>query len=189
MHQPGWVTKLMNLRVIAGAVLAYSYNHWVGKLPSRRLRHAFLACALGGLGRGSAVQLDCRFLNPRKVFLGQRNVINFSCLFDGRKFRIVTGNDVSIGPEASILTLGHDPQSPDFADRGGDVIIGDRVWIGYRAIILPGVSIGEGAVVGAGSVVTKNVEAYTIVAGNPARKIGERERDLKFSLKFQPWLA
>lgn len=143
---------------------------------------------LGGFGPGTSVQCGCRFLNGRKVHLGQRNVINFGCLLDGRKFQIRTGNDVSIGPEAAILTLGHDPQSPDFADRGGDVIIGNRAWIAYRAIILPGVSIGEGAVVGAGAVVTKNVEAYAIVAGNPARKIGERSKDLWYELDFKPWL-
>lgn len=120
--------------------------------------------------------------------MGKRNVINFGCLFDGRKFHIKTGDDVSIGPEATILTLGHDPQSPDFADRGGDVTIGDRVWIAYRVIILPGTTIGDGAVVGAGAVVTKHVEPYSIVAGNPARKIGERSKDLGYQLNYAPWL-
>jgi maltose O-acetyltransferase len=132
--------------------------------------------------------MGCRFLNGRKVSLGRRNVINFGCLLDGRKFQIRSGDDVSIGPEAAILTLGHDPQSPDFADRGGDVIIGDRVWIGYRAIVLPGITIGDGAVVGAGAVVTKDVEPFTVIAGNPARKIGERTRDLRYELNYAPWL-
>jgi maltose O-acetyltransferase len=137
-------------------------------------------------------------------------VINFGCLFDGRKYQIRTGSNVSIGPEATILTLGHDPRSATFEDRGGDVVIGDRVWIGYRAIVLPGVTIGEGAVVGAGSVVTKNVEPYAIMAGNPARKIGERisgksenlksesgnlndtlleVRGFEYELDYRPWLG
>jgi len=141
---------------------------------------------LGGMGKGTGVQMGCRFLNGRKVHLGDRNVINFGCLLDGRKFQIRIGSDVSIGPEASILTLGHDPQSPEFEDRGGDVVIGNRVWIGYRAIILPGVTIGEGAVVGAGSIVTKNVEPFSIVAGNPARRIGERNKDLPYQLNYDP---
>jgi acetyltransferase-like isoleucine patch superfamily enzyme len=123
------------------------------------------------------------------VHLGERTVINFGCLLDGRKFAITTGSDVSIGPEATILTLGHDPRSPEFADKGGDVVIGDRVWIGYRAIILPGITIGEGAVVGAGSVVTRDVPPFAIVAGNPARIIGERNRDLTYRLSFDPWLT
>jgi maltose O-acetyltransferase len=130
--------------------------------------------------------MGCQFLNGRKVRLGKRNVVNFGCLFDGRRYSITTGDNVSIGPEASILTLGHDPQSPEFALRGGEVTIGDRVWIGYRALVLPGVSIGEGAVVAAGAVVTKSVEPYTIVGGNPARLIGQRSRDLVYSLSFRP---
>jgi len=178
----------MNLRLIIGRALAFSYNSLVGCFPSRTIRKLYLKGWLGSLGAGTGVQMGCRFLNGRKVHFGDRNVINFGCLFDGRQFEIRTGSDVSIGPEASILSLGHDPQSAEFADRGGDVLIGDRVWIGYRAIILPGVAIGEGAVIGSGSVVTKDVEPYCIVAGNPARKIGERNRDLGYRLNYDPRL-
>jgi acetyltransferase-like isoleucine patch superfamily enzyme len=175
-------------RSFIGGLAAFSYNSLIGRIPVCAVRSSFLKLYLAELGTGTSVQSGCRFLNGRKVHFGKRNVINFGCLFDGRKFHIRTGDDVSIGPEASILTLGHDPQSPDFADRGGDVIIGNRVWIAYRAIILPGITIGDGAVVGAGTVVTKNVEPYAIVAGNPARKIGERNKDLKYELNFAPWL-
>jgi len=63
------------------------------------------------------------------------------------------------------------------------------VWIGYRAIILPGIIIGDGAVVGAGAVVTRDVAPYTIVAGSPAVKIGDRNRDLSYRLDFKPWLV
>jgi maltose O-acetyltransferase len=176
----------MNFRLILGGIIACFYNSLVGFLPFRTLRKIYLRGWLGQMGEGTGVQMGCRFLNGRKVHFGERNVINFGCLLDGRKFQIRTGSDVTIGPEASILTLGHDPQSPEFSDRGGDVIIGNRVWIGYRALILPGVTIGDGAVVGAGSVVTKNVEPYTIVAGNPARKIGERSKELSYRLNYNP---
>jgi len=179
----------MNFRLLAGAFVAYGYNNWIGRAPCLSARHLFLRGWLKKIGAGTSVQLGCRFLNGRKISLGQRNVINFGCLFDGRKFQVHTGDDVSIGPKASILTLGHDPQSPDFADRGGDVIIGNRVWIGYQAIILPGVEIGEGSVVAAGAVVTKSVEPFTIVAGVPARKVGDRNRALRYQLKYQPFLV
>lgn len=178
----------MNARLLGGSLLACIYNSLIGRLPSRRLRNVYLSVFLGSKGSGSGVQSGCRFLNGRRVHLGERNVINFGSLLDGRKYSIRTGSDVSIGPEASILTLGHDPRSPEFADRGGEVVIGNHVWIGYRAIILPGISIGDGAVVGAGSVVTRDVEAYSIVAGNPARKIGERSRELNYRLSHHPWL-
>ena len=178
----------MKLKVFIGGIVAFSYNRIIGGVPMRRLRRGYLGAWLGKMGDATSVQMGCRFLNGRKVHLGDRNVINFGCLLDGRKFHIRTGSDVSIGPEASILTLGHDPQSPEFVDRGGDVIIGDRVWIGYRAMILPGVTIGEGAVIGAGAVVTHNVGAFEIVAGNPARKIGERTKALNYRLNFNPRL-
>jgi len=178
----------MDSKVLAGSLLAFLYNGLIGRLPSRCLRSAYLNFYLARLGRGTGVQMGCRFLNGRKVFLGDRNVINFDCLFDGRRHAIRVGNDVSIGPEASILTLGHDPQSPDFADKGGEVTIGDRAWICYRAIILPGVTIGEGAVVGAGAVVSRDVEPYTIVAGSPARRVGARCRDLVFVCDYRPLL-
>ena len=178
----------MNLKVFAGGLLAFAYNEVVGQIPFGSLRKLYLRGWLGNFGAGTGVQMGCRFLNGRKIHLGERNVINFGCLLDGREFHIRTGHDVSIGPNATILTLGHDPQSPDFADRGGDVIIGNRVWIGYRALILPGLKIGEGAVIGASAVVTKDVEPFAIVAGNPARKIGERNRELRYELRFDPFL-
>jgi maltose O-acetyltransferase len=177
-----------HLRLLGGGLAAFGYNCFWGRIPSRTLRKLYLQGWLGSFGADSGVQLGCKFLNGRRVHLGQRNVINFGCLFDGRKFSIRTGDDVSIGPEAAILSLGHDPQVADFSDRGGDVIIGHHVWIGYRAVVLPGVTIGDGAVVGAGAVVTKDVEPFTIVAGNPARKIGERNRDLRYSLDYEPFL-
>ncbi|PHQ36740.1 acyltransferase [Rhodopirellula bahusiensis] len=178
----------MNLRVLAGSLAAFGYNHIVGKLPSRLVRSLYLQAYLRRRGQGTGIQMGCRFLNGRRVSFGDRNVINFGCLLDGRKFNITTGSDVSIGPEVAILTLGHDPQSPDFADRGGDVVIGNHVWIGYRATVLPGVTIGDGAVVAAGAVVSKDVDPYTIVAGVPAKPIGTRTKDLTYQLNYNPLL-
>ena len=167
----------MNARVAAGSIISYFYNSVVGIIPIQSIRRTFLEKYLAGLGEKCDIQMRCRFLNGRKVSLGNRNVINFGCLLDGRKHSISTGDNVSIGPEATILTLGHDPQSPG-ADQGGDVIIGNRVWIGYRAIILPGITIGEGAVVAAGAVVTKDAEPYAIVA---EKENGERDNSLNYS--------
>jgi acetyltransferase-like isoleucine patch superfamily enzyme len=179
----------MDARLLAGSVMAYGYNHFFSKVPFHFLRECYLGAYLGGIGKGTHVQMSCQFLQGRKVYLGERNVINFGSMFDGRRFNIRTGNDVSIGPEAAILTLGHDTQSPTFADRGGEVVIEDKVWIGFRAIVLPGITIGKGAVVAAGAVATKSVPPYSIVAGVPARKIGERNPALDFSLEYKPFLV
>lgn len=165
----------------------FAYNCIVTHIPSFWVRGLFLYLWLRRVGAGTFVQMRCRFLS-RNVRFGERNVVNFGCLIDGREFSVETGTDVSIGPCATILTLGHNPQSCSFASRGGPVRIGNRAWIGYGAIVLPNVSIGEGAVVGAGSVVTKDVDPFAIVAGNPARKIGERNNQLNYRLHFKPWL-
>lgn len=179
----------MTLRALAGSILAYLYNEWIGRLPSRTIRTGYLRVWLKSIGPRANVQLGCRFYHGTGVSIGARSVINAGTVLDGRRHPVRIGHDVSIGPEATVLTLGHDPQSPDFADRGGAVEIGDRVWIAYRAIILPGVRIGEGAVVAAGAVVTRDVEPYAIVAGSPARKIGERSRDLRYQLNYRPFLG
>ena len=171
----------------AAELAAYGYNQLIGNCPSRRIRHAVLRWWLKQVGTGTGVQMGCRFIS-RNIRLGARNVINFGCLFDGRGYEIVTGSDVSIGPAATILTLGHDPRSAGFADRGGPVLVGNRVWICYGGLILPNVKLGEGAVVGAGAVVTRDVAPYTIVAGNPAKVIGERPRDLSYELNYRPFL-
>ncbi|MEP3478673.1 MAG: acyltransferase [Fuerstiella sp.] len=178
----------MTLRTVVGSILAYGYNRLVGNIPSRVLRRMYLWLYLVHIGQETNVQLNCKFLNGRRVTLGNNNVVNFGCLLDGRKYDIRIGDNVSIGPEATILTLGHDPQSSNFEDSGGDVVVGDRAWIGYRALVMPGVVIGEGAVVAAGSVVTKNVDPYTIVAGIPAKAIGTRNMELNYTLSYAPWL-
>lgn len=165
------------------------YNGFVTHVPSRRLRRLVLRRYLASLGAQCSVQRGVRFLHAPKIFLGNNVVVNHGCLLDGRHYAITVGDNVSIGPEAVILTLGHDPHSLTFENRGGPVDIGDRAWIAYGAMVLPGVRIGEGAVVAARAVVTRDVEPFAIVAGSPARKIGERNRNLTYVLEYDPWLA
>jgi len=87
---------------------------------------------------------------------------------------IVIGNNVVFGHGVELYTSDHDPDDPHFSRRDAPITIRDNVWIGSSAIILKGVTIGEGAVVAAGSVVTRDVKAFTIVGGNPAKLIRER---------------
>lgn len=73
-------------------------------------------------------------------------------------------------------------------DNKGDIVIGNDVWIGYKAIILAGVKIGDGAIIGTGALVTKNIPAYSIVGGIPARVIRKRfSEDIINKLKFLKW--
>jgi acetyltransferase-like isoleucine patch superfamily enzyme len=96
------------------------------------------------------------------------------------------GNNVNVSHYTLIQTLTHDPQNPDFVCLCKPVVVEDHVWIGARAIILPGVTLGEGCVIGAGAVVTKDVPPYTIAVGNPARVVRERTRDLRYRSRYFP---
>jgi len=104
------------------------------------------------------------------------------------KGKIIIGNNVIFGPRTVLWTYNHNYKSDIFIPYGGKdivepIIIGDNVWVGFDAFILPGIMIGEGAIIGARSVVTKNVPKYAIVGGNPAKTIGFRDKDLYNKLK------
>lgn len=88
--------------------------------------------------------------------------------------KITIGTKVAISREAFICTASHDILKANRPLTTAPITICDGVWIGARATILPGVTIGEGAVVAANAVVTKDVEPWTVVGGNPARVIGRR---------------
>jgi acetyltransferase-like isoleucine patch superfamily enzyme len=168
------------------ALLFWIYNHFVASLPSYWLRTVFLRRVLGmPVGRGTAIHMGC-FVTGTQIRIGATSVVNRRCYLDGRG-GLTIGDNVSISPECYILSASHDVQSPTFQSRMASVLIEDRAWIGARAIVLPGVTIGVGAVVGAGAVVTKSVPPFTIVAGNPAREIGKRNEQLTYQLRYFPW--
>lgn len=171
------------LRRFGLATTFYVFNHWISHFPSFRVRHLYLRTILRvRIGAGATVHMGC-FVTGRNIAIGEGTVINRRCHLDGRG-GLTIGADVSISPECYLISLTHNPQDSHFRAVSKPVEIGSRVWMGSRAIVLPGVCVEQGAVVGAGSVVTKNVERYAIVAGNPARKIGERNRDLQYSLSY-----
>lgn len=86
--------------------------------------------------------------------------------------------------QVSIWTMQHDVNDSDFAAVVGTVVIEDYVWLGNKVTVLPGVTIAKGCVVAAGAVVTKDTEEYGIYAGIPAKRVGERSRDLHYSIEF-----
>lgn len=160
----------------------------IGRLPSHTVR--VLLYRLFGVRIGSRVSIHrhCRFYHPSSVQIGEGSVINRDVLLDGR-MGLIIGNHVSISEGTMLLSLEHDPNSTRFETRGGPVHIGDRAFIGVRATVLPGLSIGEGAVVAAGAVVTHDVPPYTIVGGVPARPIGQRTQDLSYTLNYRKFLG
>jgi len=157
---------------------------WVtGHVPTNLLRVACYRTFFGmKIGKRARVESGCLILGgPQRITIGERTVINRGVVLDGR-FPLSIGADVSIAIQSAILTLEHDLQAPDFRSQGAPVAIGDRVFIGTRAIVLPGVSIGEGAAVAAGAVVTDDVEPYVTVGGVPAKPIGSRPRYMTYQL-------
>ena len=126
------------------------------------------------------------FVTGHNITIGDNVVINRRVYLDGR-IGIELKNNISISPEVYMVSMEHDPNDPHFMTRGGVIVVEDNVWIGVRAIILPGIHIGEGAVVAAGAVVTKDVEPYQIVGGVPARTIGQRSRQIEYQARYFPW--
>jgi acetyltransferase-like isoleucine patch superfamily enzyme len=155
----------------------------VGYLPSHALRNFFYRRSGVVLPRSSSIHWRAEFYHPGGVVIGENCIIGDSCFLDGRD-GITFGTNVNVGGHVSIYTRQHDVDSPSFAETGAPVTVGDRAWIASHAVVLPGVHIGEGAVVAAAAVVTKDVPAFTLVGGNPARVIRERDRNLTYELSY-----
>jgi maltose O-acetyltransferase len=161
--------------------------HFVGYVPSHHFRRFFYRLAGMKIGKGSTIHTGARFYNPSNIEIGQDSIVGEGAVLDGRD-KLKIGNHVDIASEVMIYNSEHDVQSSDFQAKTAPVEISDYVFIGPRAIILPGVKIGKGAVVGAGAVVTKDVESCAIVGGVPAQKIGERKnKDLNYKLGRAAW--
>lgn len=150
----------------------------VSKLPSHIIRKAILSL-LGLRMDGAVLYGGFHIRKPDRIVIGAGTVVGHSATLDGRNCLSI-GKNVNISSEVMIWTMQHDYNSPGFCATGGEVVIGDYAWLSARAIILPGVRIGEGAVVAAGAVVTQNVPDYTVVGGVPAKVIANRTRELNY---------
>jgi acetyltransferase-like isoleucine patch superfamily enzyme len=160
------------------------WNHLFGRVPLYWFRHAVVRNLYGlKLGR-SNLHRAVTLLSPWLIRVGDNVNIQMECFLDGRG-GLTIGNNVDLTPGVRILTEQHDVNSPDYATVKKPVVIHDNVVIGSWALIMPGVTIGEGAVVAAGAVVVKNVEPYTMVAGNPAVKKRDRPRDIRYRLDYR----
>jgi maltose O-acetyltransferase len=165
-------------------------NHVVNRIPliAPRLRaYARLGVDFEDVGT-AAIMLGTEVWNAPGLRIGADTVVGRHCLLDARG-GIVLGRSVNVSSYSRFMTAKHLVNSPGFEAEFTPAVVGDRVWIALGATVLGGVTIGEGAVVAAGAVVTSDVAPYTIVGGVPARPIGERNRDLRYELRFRPdWL-
>lgn len=163
----------------AGRFLLYN----VSTLPSNHLRK-YIYKALGAKIAPNVVfhfRTEIRF--PFKLTIGKGSIIGDNALLDARN-SLTIGENVNLSSNVSIYTEQHDHRDPlfrCFTDRKMSIEIDNRAWIGSNVIILPGVHIGEGAVCCAGCVVTKDVEPFTVVAGIPAKKVGDRPKNIIYN--------
>lgn len=153
-------------------------NVVVNKIPSRRFRRLFYRILGARIGK-SFVFRRAEVLFPKGLSIGDHSNVGWFTLLDSRG-GISIGNSVCIASYVKLITGSHDVQSPKFEAKFEPIIVEDYAWICTGAMITQGVRIGKGAVVAAGAVVTKDVEPYTIVGGVPAKKIGDRNRDLNY---------
>lgn len=145
------------------------------------LRYWIFKALLARLGAGSMIDYQTYFRYPWKISIGEDVWINRGCEFYGSMLagnaHITIGDHCAFGPRVRVLSATHDHRRLDLPDTAASVTIGNHVWICAGATILPGVSVGDGSVVAAGSVVTRDVAPFSIVAGNPARFLKTRELD------------
>src|SRR3990167_3761388 len=138
----------------------------LGYIPSHAFRKFVFRLSGVKIGKKSTIHIGCRFYQPKNVRIGEGTIIGDHATLDGRA-PIIIGNHVDMASEVMIFNSQHDIDSMDFKPIEKPVTIEDYVFVGPRAIILPGVTIGKGAVIAAAAVVTKDVPAMTVVGGVP----------------------
>lgn len=174
--------RISGLRLFVIRLLNYVTNHLVSHIPSFAFRRLWYSKVVGiELGPHAGIHLDCYvwFYGPGQVRrdqvrIGARSRVNRRCTIDLRE-GVQIGDDVSISAECLILTAAGRVGGGRSVEQSRPVVIEDHAWIGMRAIIMPGVRVGRGAVVAAGSVVTADVAPLSVVFGSPARSVGKRD--------------
>lgn len=157
--------------------------HRIKMFPSHAVRNwVYRNIYLVDKHKTSVIYFGCEIRSGVNLHIGKGSIIGDNCILDARQ-GIYIGENVNLSSEVHLWTEAHDVNDPYFRSmpcNHGPIHIGNRVWLGSNVTVLDKVNIGEGAIVCSGAVVTKDVEPYTIVAGIPARKIGERSRDLRY---------
>lgn len=148
--------------------LPSSQNKFLGKF-SKKLRGFAAKGFIKHCGKN--VNIEHGAVISSKLSIGDNSGVGVDCVCGGE---LIIGNDVMMAPECVIFSRNHEFSNLDIPMRlqgykdSEPVVIGNDVWIGRRAMIMPGCHIGNHVIIGAGSIVTKDVPDYAIVAGNPA---------------------
>lgn len=171
----GWFRRLV------AATIRYTTNHVVSHVPFHHIRHAWYRQVLGWyigpqalILTGQRIQLGGIRKSGKRVSIGAGTVIQRGCHLDTTGGLLI-GENVSIAPDVWLLTTAQDYNDPAFGTLQQPIVIDSYACIGPRAMILAGMTIGEGAVVQAGAVVTRDVEPYMVVSGAPAQMVEMRQ--------------
>lgn len=157
----------------------YRLSTWPRLDSVKRLRGWHYRSLLERAGKGLRVAQGVRINNPSLVSVGDNVYLGDGVQLYAWNERIIIGSNVLVAAGVRMITRKHgfgDIDRP-ISDQGytnAPIIVEDDVWIGFQAVILPGVTLGRGSIVGAGAVVTRDVEPYSIVGGVPARTIRRR---------------
>lgn len=159
----------------------YMVCAFISLLPFHTFRIFFLRLLKARIGKKVGLYRSFEVRSPWKMRIGNSTIVGHRALLDAR-MGLTIGSNVNISNEVMIWSLHHDYNSPGFDNAGAPVVIEDYAWLCSRCIILPGVTVGKGAVVAAGAVVAKNVAPYTVVGGIPAKPIATRNTNLNYDL-------
>lgn len=162
----------------------YLCNHVINRIALHDVRMGAYRHLGVKIGQDSTILMSTEMHRALDLSIGDNTIINQHCLLDGRGGLII-GNNVNISSHVLLVAGSHDIQDGQgFAGSDLPITIEDYVWLCTRCTILQGVTVGRGAVVAAGAVVTKSVEAYAVVAGIPAKKVSERNPELTYNLTY-----
>ncbi len=174
------------IKIIRGGVkylLEWMTNIFICNLPSNTIRIWWLKILGLNINGRIMIMEGYHIRSPRGITIEDGVSIGPKVLLDGRK-GLTIGKSAVIAYEAIIWTLNHDYNDLNFCGKGAPVEIGEYAWICSRSSVLPGIKIGKGAIVASGAIVTKNVPDYAIVAGVPAKIVGQREiKDYQYGYK------
>lgn len=172
------------IKNIVDSLITFWLNHIITHIPCKPFRKMNYNLARMKIGAKTQIDMNQYILAPYKLKIGNGCHINQGCFIDARG-GVQLNSNVSVSHYVKIVSGSHDVQSKSFDGKFKPIIIDDFVWLGIGSTILQGVKIGKGAVVCAGAIVTKDVLPYEIVAGIPAKKIGERNKKLDYKCNPQ----
>jgi acetyltransferase-like isoleucine patch superfamily enzyme len=163
----------------------YLCNHCIANVPSHSIRLWYYRKIMGfKIGAGSTIFMNCKFDCAGGLIIGKNSVINANCRLDSRG-SLEIGNNVSVSEEVIFLTADHNEDLIGVKGRAKKIYIEDFVWLGTRAMVLPGVTIEKGAVVAAGAIVTRDVKYLNVVAGIPAKLINVRPENFNYTAEYK----